>query len=261
MPSTGPASNKSLKVSIVTVVLNSKHLLEETIKSVVRQTWPEIDYIVIDGGSTDGTLEVIDRFRDHISTVVSEPDQGVYDAMNKSLRYCQGEILYFLNAGDMLYNEDIVSIAMREFTTGKCDFVYGDVVLYDSSIESGVLRRSPRRWKAAIKRGGMICHQAMFVRKSLMKAFDTRYRLAADYDFLCGLGKKDVKSVYVRNTICNYKVNGLSSQKEDLINEKCNILQVNYGKFNAIKFHKYQRLRSLLRRMLRHSRQFYFQFL
>src|ERR1700733_2398323 len=97
-----------MKITIITVCYNACHCIEKTIKSVINQTYPNIEYIIIDGASTDGTLEVINKYKNHVQKLISEKDNGIYDAMNKGVRHCSGEIIYFLNADDRLYSPDTV---------------------------------------------------------------------------------------------------------------------------------------------------------
>ena len=116
------------KVSIISVTLNSKESIEEAIKSVLNQTYKNIEYIIIDGGSTDGTLEVVDRYRHKINTLIAEKDNGVFDAMNKGLRVSSGEIIYFLNSDDVLYDIHIIEDAVDFFINNReTDFIYGDL--------------------------------------------------------------------------------------------------------------------------------------
>jgi glycosyltransferase involved in cell wall biosynthesis len=250
MPAFGPTDDKSLKISIVTVVLNSCALIEDTVKSVLGQTYPDVEYIVVDGGSTDGTMDVITRYGDRIDSIVSEPDCGVYDAMNKARALCHGDVIYFLNAGDIICGKEIVSDVMQRFSAEDCGFVYGDAVLYDTSPESGTLRKSPENWRKALKRGGMICHQAMFARKAILERFDTTYRLAADFNLFCALSNSTVQAVRVGIPICFYRVNGISSDKEKLIREKSLIIRKHFGMPHAVRYRTVERIRAAAREML-----------
>jgi glycosyltransferase involved in cell wall biosynthesis len=127
-------SENSLKVAIITVCLNSEKTIEQTIRSVINQTYPNIEYIIIDGESTDGTLEIIDKYKDKITKVINEKDHGTYDAMNKGLKFDSGDIIYFLNAGDYLYDFSIIEKIVSLFTKdNSLEMIYADVIYYDET--------------------------------------------------------------------------------------------------------------------------------
>ncbi len=169
-----------MKISVVTVCYNAADLIESTIKSVLDQTYPNIEYIVIDGGSTDGTVDIILKYSDKISYWTSEPDNGIYDAMNKGIKAATGDYINFLNAGDRFSNKEVLDkIAPK---------------LSGQSIVSGAWRRCyktgasklayPQR-PEVLKVEMPICHQATFVKLTYHKKhpFDSSYLLSADYDF------------------------------------------------------------------------------
>jgi len=167
-------------LTIVTVVRNSVPELKKTITSVSGQKYPHIAFIVIDGGSTDDTKEVIKTHANHIAYWISEPDRGPYDAMNKGLAQATGEWILFLNAGDTFADPSILS---RIFANdmSECDVIYGDCIRDYRSFKVLQKAASPEQlWK------GMICsHQSMFIRTSLMKpqGFISGYKIGADYEF------------------------------------------------------------------------------
>lgn len=153
------------KFSIITVTYNAGELLEDTIQSVITQTYKNIEYIIIDGKSTDNTLEIIDRYRNHIQTVVSEPDKGLYDAMNKGIAKATGDYICFLNAGDELHEDDTLQLMVHSLTslTELPDVIYGETAIVDKEGHFLRMRRlsTPENltWKS-FKRGMVVCHQA-----------------------------------------------------------------------------------------------------
>ena len=170
------------KVSIVTVTYNAAGLLERTILSILAQGYAPLEYLVIDGGSTDGTLEIIDRYRDHIDVLVSEPDEGIFDAMNKSLNYVTGTWVNFMNAGDTFIDNAVVSKVMTH--SGDADLVCGDSFLIYEGEQREVYEKAVglgNIWRSSIP----CVHQSLFVRTEWMKecCFDVQYKYAADYDF------------------------------------------------------------------------------
>ena len=169
-------------VSVITVVINSANCLESTIESVLGQTYRNIEYIIIDGGSTDGTVEIIRKYNDRIAYWLSEPDTGIYDAMNKGTVLASGEWVLFMNAGDIFYESDTVTnIFSRNYE--EADFIYGNnEIIYSRDLS--VIRKAldiRELWK-----GMIVNHQCMFVKRSLMQKypFNLEYKIGADYDFI-----------------------------------------------------------------------------
>lgn len=173
------------KISIITVCFNCEGLIERTVKSVVDQTYISIQYIVIDGGSTDNTLKIIKQYENDIDVLVSEKDDGIYDAMNKGLGYATGDLIYFLNAGDYLCDSDVLRNVVGGLRANPdSDILYGDYIYYD---DTGEQRCSGYRTGIPdlIRRG--YCHQTTFAKKStFLKCgkFDTDYKIYADFDWL-----------------------------------------------------------------------------
>jgi glycosyltransferase involved in cell wall biosynthesis len=170
-----------VKLSIVTVTYNAEKFVENTLKSVISQNFPDMEYIVIDGKSTDGTLAIINSYASHIQKIVSEPDNGIFDAMNKAIGMAKGEWIYFLNAGDLFANNNVLnSIPWQELNT-KTAF-YGDMIYVRGSHEEF----SKSRPVAFLHESMPASHQAFFVKTQAAKAtgFDLQYKYAADYDMM-----------------------------------------------------------------------------
>lgn len=167
-------------VSIITVVYNRASQLEATILSVLNQKYDELEYIIIDGGSSDGTVDIIRKYEDQLAYWVSEPDKGIYDAMNKGIAAAKGAWINFMNCGDRFMPDVIAKV----FSTSHedADLIYGNTVIRYPTFEV-LYRKVPlkKMWKAM-----PFCHQSTFVRTSLMREykFDVSYKLSADFDFL-----------------------------------------------------------------------------
>lgn len=178
-------------VSVITVCYNAIHWIEKTIQSVLSQSYDDIEYIIIDGGSTDGTVDIIQNYADKLAYFVSEPDGGIYDAMNKGVKVAKGEWINFLNAGDWYYSCTSVENVFSQNILPNTDVVYGyQVHSYDYG--KFVRKRLPLTF---FNSGMPFGHESSFVRASMMKltSFDTNYRIAADYNFFYKLyvsGKK-----------------------------------------------------------------------
>jgi glycosyltransferase involved in cell wall biosynthesis len=178
-----------LKVTIITVCFNSVKTVEETIISVISQNYPNLEYIVIDGGSTDGTLDLINKYSDKISLIISEPDNGVYDAMNKGIRLASGDVIAMLNSDDIYRSDDVVSRLISLMCRKQVDIVYADLVVVDRLRCSRVLRYydSGGFSPAKMKFGLMPAHPTFFAKKIVYNKvgeYRTDYKIAADFEIM-----------------------------------------------------------------------------
>jgi glycosyltransferase involved in cell wall biosynthesis len=172
------------KISVITVVFNAEKLIARTIESVLNQSYPSIEYIVVDGLSTDGTLEVVRSFPG-IHRVISEADRGLYDAMNKGMKEATGDYVWFLNAGDQIYAPDTVE-RMMEGLEELPDIIYGGTMIIDEAQnEIGDRRLKPPahlNWRS-FRKGMLVCHQSLLVKRELAPEYNLDYRLSADIDW------------------------------------------------------------------------------
>ena len=208
-----------MKVTVVTAVLNDAGHIEQTILSVISQTDIEIEYIIVDGDSKDGTLELIGKYKDKISLLISEPDRGVYDAMNKGIKYSTGDFVYFLNSGDVLLNPSILSKIKLEELKERNAIIYGNVVVAYGNIEA--LEKPRPFFNSKMKFKGIgICHQSMFFPGKLIRneKYDLSYNIAADYDLAYRLWRKGTVFLYKDITIAKYDWGkGISSNPYKLL--------------------------------------------
>jgi glycosyltransferase involved in cell wall biosynthesis len=178
--------NYNPKISIITIVFNSEALIEKTILSIINQTYKNTEYIIVDGGSTDETLTNIDRYKDHITTIISEPDNGIYDAMNKGLNLASGDFVWFINSGDEIFNPETLE-KIFESSSQTADILYGDAVIIntDGEITGKRRHRPPEKlnWKS-FRFGMLISHQSILVRKTIAPSYDLNYKGSADFDWL-----------------------------------------------------------------------------
>lgn len=218
-------------LSIITVVYNNVKGIERTIQSVVNQTYAKIEYIIIDGGSTDGTLELIHQYKNRISKLISEKDKGIYDAMNKGLALASGDYVLFMNSGDEIYSNDTVAEVFA--SSENADIYYGETEMYDQLWKSIGRRRhkSPHELTfTSFKYGMSVSHQAIYVRRSLTQPYDLEYALSADIDWILEAVKRASKIVNVNQYVAKYLVGGMSKKKhkESLI-ERFKIFSKHYG--------------------------------
>jgi glycosyltransferase involved in cell wall biosynthesis len=183
-------------VSIITVVYNNVESIDDAIKSVISQDYPYIEYIVIDGCSTDGTFEVIKEYKKHISVLVSEPDGGIYDALNKGITRSSGDVIAILHSDDKFFDSHVVSDMMKNMNETETELCFSDMVIVDSS-SGKVLRYYMANYfkKWMLRIGWMPPHPTCFIKKSLFDEFglySTKYKIAGDFDFLVRIfyGKK-----------------------------------------------------------------------
>lgn len=174
--------NKAPLISVITVCYNAVDVLEKTILSVINQTYPSIEYIIIDGGSKDGTVDIIKKYSEHISFWISEPDNGIYYAMNKGIECSKGEWINFMNAGDLFYNNSVLSDVFTKSLQSKIKVVYGKTL---AKYYWGSYIVTPPAISMLIQRM-CLCHQSLFIRTSYHKEhlYNTTIGLAADYNFL-----------------------------------------------------------------------------
>ncbi|MFH1903524.1 MAG: glycosyltransferase family 2 protein [Candidatus Omnitrophota bacterium] len=204
-------------VSIITVCLNSEKHLEQTIKSVIGQTYQNIEYIIIDGGSIDGTLDIIKKYQSRIAYRVSEPDRGLYDAMNKGIARAQGDLVGIINSDDY-YQPDAVEIIVKEFLKDNEAGVFsGELLFFVDEPKSRIQWR--RRLAGLGTFGQEIVHPAMFVKKEIYWKFkyDLRYKLEADVDFVYNLCFNGVKFHTCPDLIAAFRVGGISKSYRSLI--------------------------------------------
>lgn len=174
-----------MKISVITVCFNSAMVIEKTVQSVVSQSFNDFEYIIIDGGSTDETLKIIDKYKNKITKIVSEKDNGIYDAMNKGIMNASGEYIIFLNADDVFLHENVLKLAAERMTEEKALY-YGDLVFLEKATGK-INNRKQDNVNYIYLCGGMLFHPAIFASKRLFEKigdFNTKYRIVADYDWI-----------------------------------------------------------------------------
>lgn len=181
-----------MKVSIITVSYNSAQYIEDAISSVAEQDYDNIEHIVIDGNSADGTGEILQKHDDSLDYWISEPDEGIYDAMNKGIKKATGDVIGILNSDDFYYDNQIISKVVAAFFDAKVDAVFGDLIFVDpNNLERTVRTYSSRKWHPEkFARGYMPAHPTVFIRKEFYEKhglFEIDYEIAADYEMLIRL--------------------------------------------------------------------------
>lgn len=222
------------KFSIITVTYNAETVLDDTIQSVLAQTYKHVEYLIIDGGSTDATMQVVEKYAGRISKVVSEPDKGLYDAMNKGMEWATGDYLCFLNAGDCLHEDDTLWQMVHSIQGNELpDILYGETAIVDAQGHFLRMRRlsAPEKltWES-FKQGMLVCHQAFFVRHTLLEPYDLRYRYSADFDWCIRMLKKARLVHHTHLTLVDYLDEGLTTRNHKAsLMERFRIMATYYG--------------------------------
>lgn len=233
------------KISIVTVVYNGKPFIEQTIKSVLSQTYNNIEYIIIDGGSNDGTLEIVEQYKHQIKFFISEKDNGLYDAMNKSMKHTTGDYILFLNAGDELFDENALSKIFN--STTNADVYYGNtaVVNQQGKVVGDRRLKPPAKlnWKS-LRYGMCVSHQSFIAKRVLCEEYNLNYKITADIDWVINVLKKSKNIVNTKMYISKYLEGGTSNKnKQTAWLERFKIMVKHYGFFQTIWNHIYIILR------------------
>ena len=219
------------KLSVITIVYNNASAIERTMLSVLNQTYPNIEYIIIDGASTDGTLEIIKKYESQLAKLVSEKDKGIYDAMNKGLALSTGDYVLFMNSGDEIYETQTVEKIFA--TADNADIYYGETEMYDENWNSLGQRRhqAPEsfNWKS-FKYGMSISHQAIYMKRRLTEPYSLKYKYSADIDWIIKIAKKASHIVNTKLYVAKYLVGGMSKQKHrESLKERFQIFSHYYG--------------------------------
>ncbi len=237
---------KILKITVVTICKNCKNTIENTIKSVIYQNYADLEYIVVDGGSTDGTLEIIEKYRDSITTLISEPDKGISDAFNKGICLATGEIIGLMNASDLYYKGALKTVADYFEMNPKTDVSFGNIIRFEKGSTVGyVTNANPD--VSRLKTSFDLNHSTVFVRKSAYEkygVFDIKYKIAMDYDLLSRMYFDGANFGYINNVLACFEQGGISgTQISKSVDEHIEIAYkhgANVGEMKKYAFyHKY----------------------
>ena len=246
-----------MKFTLITVTYNAAATIERTMQSVATQSYPHVEHLVIDGASKDETVEIARRYPH--ATIVSEPDNGLYDAMNKGLRLATGDFICFLNAGDTLHSSDtlahIASVA-GGLPAGSIAVLYGDTHIVDNA---GHFIRNRRltppehlTWRS-FRNGMLVCHQAFYVNRAIALPYDLSYRFSADFDWCIRClregERRGLNNIYVREPLADYLSEGLTTANHKAsLKERFRIMAHHYGLLTTILQHIYFIFRTITKK-------------
>lgn len=204
-----------MKISVITVVYNAQDTIKRCIESVIGQNYNNIEYIIIDGGSTDSSLQVIDQHKSHIKVLISERDEGIYDAMNKGIRAATGEIIGMLNADDFFADQEVLSAVAQAFSNSDTEIVYGNLDYINSAGKITRKWRSHTCGKNSFNRGFMPPHPTFYCRRYLFEKhgfYSLEYGSAADYELMARLMHKwQIRSFYLNKVMVKMQAGGISN--------------------------------------------------
>ena len=219
------------KLSVITIVYNNAIAIERTMLSVLNQTYSNIEYILIDGASTDGTKEIIQIYGERLAQFISEKDKGIYDAMNKGLALATGDYVLFMNSGDEIYTPETVAEVFASAPSG--DIYYGETEMFDENWNSLGQRRhrAPEHFDwHSFKFGMNVSHQAIYIKRSLTEPFNLKYKYSSDIDWILKAAKKSSNIVNTHLYVAKYLVGGISKKKHlASLKERFKILSHYYG--------------------------------
>lgn len=221
-------------LSVITVTYNAESTLERTLQSVSGQSYPHLEHLIVDGQSTDSTLELIQQYDNEKMRWVSEPDRGLYDAMNKAALMAEGDYLCFLNAGDTFYTPDSVERMMRSLEGEQPpDILYGETAIVDETGNFLHMRRlkTPDRltWKS-FRQGMVVCHQAFIVRRELFEPYDLTYFFSSDFDWCIRMMQKAGRIHNTGLILINYLNEGMTTNnRKASLMERYRIMVKHYG--------------------------------
>ncbi len=231
-------------LSIITITFNAEKFLGRTIASVEQQVFKDFEYLLIDGNSTDKTLEIAQKSRNLFSKIVSEPDKGLYDAMNKGLKLATGDYVWFMNAGDEIATADITKKLYEITTTQKPDVIYGETLFTNN--EGEVLGKrselTPHKlpeeltWEK-MKLGMLVCHQSFIVRREIAP-FYIKNNLSADIDWEISSLKASQKTVFYNGILSKYLIGGISNQQlKKSLTDRFSVLKKHFGLYATLSAH------------------------
>lgn len=227
-----------MKLSIITVCRNAEKTIEDTIRSVLSQTYAKVEHIIVDGASKDATLDIVAGYGDTIDRIISEPDQGIYDAMNKGIALASGDVVGFLNSDDFYASPTVLETVARVMADPAADCCYGDLLYVNAADTTRIVRywRSRPYERGLCAKGWMPAHPTFFVRRRIYKTyggFDTQFRLQADFELTTRLLQThEIRSAYIPEVLVHMRTGGATNRSLG------NILRGNIEAYRACRKNK-----------------------
>jgi glycosyltransferase involved in cell wall biosynthesis len=232
------------KVSVITVCYNAEEHIERTINSVLNQEYNNIEYIIVDGASTDNTISIINKCKSDIAFYFSEPDNGIYEAMNKGIKIATGDILYFLNSDDVFYDEYVIKNIVKMFQTNSdTELIYGPIIIKDPILNESFVQTHDQIEKSSFLYGA-ICQQGVFFKADTFKKcglFNDNYKIVGDYEWILrAFYKYKIKRIYYRGILAVYTNRGMSASEKNWELHKKERQEAFFKYFNMFELYKFQ---------------------
>ncbi|MGV6816683.1 MAG: glycosyltransferase family 2 protein [Thiotrichales bacterium] len=246
-----------MKISIITTVYNNQEHISQAIESVLDQSYPEIEYIVVDGNSSDGTLEIVKSYGNKISKLISEPDRGIYDGLNKGIISATGDVIGFLHSDDFYPNKEVIQQVAQHFDSHCCDALYGDLNYVDKKNTNKITRSWVSGYfsHSLLSKGWMPPHPTLFLKKKIYLSqglFNTEFKISADYDYMLKLFcASEYHICYLQKVLYSMRTGGTSNK-----NLK-NIYRKSREDLTAIKENNIGNVITLIRKNLSKISQYY----
>lgn len=251
------STNKNMKISVITATYNSALTLVDTINSLNIQDYPDIEYIIVDGASTDSTLKIVEQYGHRVTTLISQKDNGIYDALNKGIALATGDVVGFLHSDDLFADEKVISRIVKKFYSKTTDAVYGDLDYVSKADKERVVRRwvSGNYSRENIKSGWMPPHPTFYMRRKyyeILGGFDLKFKISADYDsILRYLWENEINAEYIPHVLIKMRVGGKSNKS------LTNILQKSTEDWHSLKKNGIPLARALIGKNLSKIGQFF----
>ena len=239
---------KNMKISIITATYNSQNTILDTLKCIENQSYQNIEHIIVDGGSKDNTLSIVKEFP-HVFKIISEPDEGIYDAMNKGINLSSGDVLGILNSDDIYFNNDTIKDVVSHFVNNDIDLTYGNILITDK-----FLKKVKRKWisnsfnKGSFKAGWHPPHPSLFVKKSIYNKFglfNLEYEFAADFDLMLRFFEiNQCKVMFINNFITKMRLGGKTTKSlKNIIEGNKEIINIfNQNNLKAVNLYSLKRI-------------------
>ena len=232
-----------MTISIITITYNAEKWLGRTIKSVLAQTCTDYEYIIVDGASKDSTFDIVKRYEPQFKGRLSwksEPDKGLYDAMNKGITHAKGDFLWFINAGDEIYGKDTLLHVVNAILS-NADIVYGKACIVNAAgqkVSEHHKVTPPNLHYKHLLNGLVVCHQAIIVKRAIAGMYNTTYRICADYDWVIRALSASHKNVYLDEYVCKFLTEGVSQkQRKRAWLERFHIMRAHFGLLRTLWAH------------------------
>jgi len=230
---------KNPLISIITVVYNSEAYIEKTLKSIKEQTSKNFEYVIIDGNSKDGTLSIIEKYKDCVNVLVSEPDKGLYDAMNKGLENANGQFVWFINSGDEIFSSDTIEKIEQYYQQEQdADIFYGQTAIIDLQGNITGMRRktAPDNLNPkSLLMGLVVCHQSILVKREIAPRYNLSYKITADYEWVLSSLEASQKTVNTHLILSRFLEGGYSSHNvKRSLKDRLTIMIKHFGLFPTI---------------------------